>query len=159
MTILLEQYTLPEQGTVQLDVHRTFEINVTAEQARRQVNRWLFTEVSCVMGARTPWLVVGEQVVWRVPAVLTASHVGVVGGVGEIDVDVQTGAMDMALERINELQEKASELGKRMPPYPGPREVPAEYIAKDYRPTHPKPTSDPALIQKVAAALAAEELG
>jgi hypothetical protein len=158
MTILLEHYTLPEQGTVELHIHRTFEIKVTAEQARRQVNRWLFMEVSCMMGARTPWLVVGERVVWRVPAVLTASHVGEVGVVGEIDVDVQTGAMDITPERIHELQGKAIELGKKMPPYPGPREVPVEYLAKNYRPTHPKPAPDPALIQKVTAALAAEEI-
>lgn len=155
MTILLEQYTLPEQGTVELNIHRTFEIKVTAEQARRQVNRWVFLEVSCVMGARTPALVVGEQVVWRVPVVLTASHVGEVGVVGEIDVDVQNGDMDNTPARMAELQASGSELGKKLPSYTPWREVPPEYLAKDFQPTHPKPLPDPALVEKVAAALAA----
>jgi hypothetical protein len=139
---------------VELDIHRTFEIKVTAEQAQRQVNRWLFTEVSCMMGARTPTLVVGEQVVWRVPAVLTASHVGEVGVVGEIDVDVQNGEMDNTPARMAKLQACAIELGKKIPPYT-PRTVSPEYLAKDFQPTHPKPTLDQALIEKVAAALAA----
>ena len=155
MTILLEPYTLPEQGTVQLDIHRTFEIKVTAEQARCQVNRWLFTEVSCMMGARMPTLVVGERVVWRVPAVLTAAHVGEVGIVGEIDVDVQHGKMDNTPARIIELQACGSELGKKLPPYTSRGEVPPQYVAKDFQPTHPKPTPDPALVEKVATALAA----
>jgi len=139
---------------VELDIHRTFEIKVTAEQAQRQVNRWLFTEVSCMMGARTPTLVVGEQVVWRVPAVLTASHIGEVGVVGEIDVDVQNGEMDNTPARMAKLQACAIELGEKIPPYM-PRTVSPEYLAKDFQPTHPKPTLDQAFIEKVAAALAA----
>ncbi len=155
MTILLEQYVLPEQGMVELDIHRTFEINVTAEQAHRQVNQWLFTEVSCMMGARTPKLVVGERIVWRVPAILTASHVGEVGVVGEIDVDVQTGTMDITVGHIAELQALAIELGKKVPPYTARGSVPPAYLAKDFSPTRPKPTPDKTLVEKIATALAA----
>lgn len=155
MTILLEQYILPEQGKVELNVHRTFEIKVTAEQARRQVNHWVFLEVSCMMGARTPKLVVGEQVVWRVPVVLTAPPVGEIGIVGEIDVDVQNGNMDNTPTRVVELQAQGIELGKNLPPYTVRGEVPPAYLVKDFQPTHAKPTLDQALVEKVATALAA----
>lgn len=154
MTILLEHGVLPEQGTVELNIQRTFEIKVTAEQARRQVNRWLFTEVGNMIGARAPKLVVGERVVWRVPAVLTASHVGEVGVVGEIDVDVQNGEMDNTQKRIAEIEACCTELYKKMPPYTPRGEIPPQYLAKDLQPTYPKPTPDKALIDKVSVVLA-----
>ncbi|MCP4683198.1 MAG: hypothetical protein GY864_12755, partial [Desulfobacterales bacterium] len=58
-------YIIPEEGPVELKVDRSFEIKVTAEQARRQVNRWLHNEVSYMMRALNPTLAVGERVVWR----------------------------------------------------------------------------------------------
>lgn len=71
MTILLEHDLLPEQGTVQLAIQRDCTIHVTAEEARRQVDRWLFDQVSYMMTAEAPMLVLGEHAVWHVPAVLT----------------------------------------------------------------------------------------
>jgi hypothetical protein len=136
MEILLAHPTLPEQGTVEINISRTFVINVPAEEARRQVNRWLFTEVSCMMGAEAPQLVIGERVVWRVPAVLTASHIGRVGLVGTVDVDVQTGFMDNSAQRVKELQERGIALGQQMPPYQPRSVVAAEYLAKNVFPTH-----------------------
>ncbi len=71
MTILLDSQPIPPKGKVDLKVERSFEIKITAEEARRQVNRWLLNEVSCLIGADEPTLVVGEErVVWRVPAYL-----------------------------------------------------------------------------------------
>lgn len=139
MTILLEQYTIPEKGNVELSVQRAFEIKVTAKEAQRQVNRWVLLEVSCVMGAEPPALVVGERVVWRVPVVLTASHVGIVGEVGVINVDVQTGKMDNRPELIELFQQKGVELGRKLPPYKPRSEVPEQYLVKNLQPTHSKP--------------------
>ena len=51
-----------------MKVDRSFEINVTAEEARRHVREWLREEVSLLIDAEPPTLVVGDQVVWRVPA-------------------------------------------------------------------------------------------
>jgi hypothetical protein len=103
MEILLEHYTVPERGEVELDVHRKFAIHVTAAEAQRQVNQWVLLEVSCVMGALAPSLVIGERVTWRVPIELTAPHIGHVGVAGFVDVDVQTGQMDVSPERIVDL--------------------------------------------------------
>ena len=38
MQIVLEAQNLPESGGVELELHRTFEIKVTAKAAQRQVN-------------------------------------------------------------------------------------------------------------------------
>lgn len=131
MDILLDQITLPEHGEVELKLDCKFAINISAEQARRQVNRWLLFEVSMMIGAEAPSLVLKEQVVWRVPAVFTAPHVGSVGVVGTVEVDVQTGEMNNTPECKALIERCAQELAARLPPYPARREVPAQYWAKD----------------------------
>ena len=135
MTIILEHDLLPERGTVHLAIQRDFTIHVTAEEARRQVDRWLFDQVSYMMTAEAPTLVLSECIVWRVPAVLTAPHVGRVGAVGAVDVDVQTGQMNVTPERIAAFQQAGIELGKRLPPYQGGRQLPSAYWAKELRST------------------------
>jgi len=134
MTILLDTYTIPEKGKVELKVDRTFEIKVTAEEARHKVNRWLLNEVSCLIGADTPTLVVGEQgVVWRVPAWIGFPHTGRAGVVGTVDVDVETGEMDNTPECKTEIERQAQALAEQQPPYRS-REVPTEYLAKNAPP-------------------------
>ena len=69
MTIILENYALPEKGPVEIKVNFSFEIKVTAEEARRLVNCWLIDQVSLQMGGLKPALVLlGERAVWRVVA-------------------------------------------------------------------------------------------
>ena len=135
MTIIIEPYTIPEKGTVELKIERSFDIKVTAEEARRQVNRWLLNEVSYLIGADLPALVVGERVVWRVPAWIGFPHTGRVGIVGTVDVDVNTGAMNNTPECKVEIERRAEELAVRQPPYQPKGEVPPEYIPKDIPPT------------------------
>ena len=49
----------------------------------------------------TPQLVISQQTVWRVPAILTSSSVGTVGQVGVVDVDATSGEtlVDEALRK------------------------------------------------------------
>ncbi|MDQ3248033.1 MAG: hypothetical protein M3Q45_02380, partial [Chloroflexota bacterium] len=82
MTILLERFTVPARGVLELELRESIEIRVTAEEARRKVNSWVFEYVSYMMCAEAPTFVIGKQAVWRVPAVFTASQVGRVGVVG-----------------------------------------------------------------------------
>ena len=131
MTILLDGYTLPERGAVELNIQRSFEIKVTAEEARRKVNRWLLTEVSCMMGADFPTLVIGERVVWRVPAHFSTPQTGIVGIVGMIDIDVQTGKMENTTACKAAIEERAQALASRLPPY-----QPLSAIAEKYIPKH-----------------------
>ncbi len=134
MTIVLDQWMLPEKGIVELNVHKSFEIKVTAEEARRSVNRWLMDEVSYMIGAEPPTLVVGERVVWRVPAWIGFPHTGWAGTVGSVDVDVQTGEMDNTTARKVEIERCAEAIAARMPAYQPSLETPVEHLAKHLPP-------------------------
>jgi hypothetical protein len=137
MAIIIDPFTIPEKGQVELKVQRSFEIKVTAEEARRQANRWLHDNVTMLIGAERPTLVVGEQVVWRVPAVFRAPDLGRVGVVGIIEVEVNSGVMTLPSDLGPELERKAEELAERLPPY-----QPKGPAPEKYRPQHlpPAPT-------------------
>jgi hypothetical protein len=152
--ILLETLTLPDNGTVELNFHHPFTLKISAQEAQRQVNRWVLLDISCVMGTQAPTLVIGTQVVWRVPVVLSATHIGVVGTVGTIDVDVQTAEMNITPSRKAEFERAAMQLAETIPPYTPRTDVPTEYLANHLLPTHPKPrrnqSSKPELIASLA---------
>jgi hypothetical protein len=135
LTLLLDEYTLPQSGVVDLQLNRSFEINVTAEQARRQVKGWLLDQVSYMMTAKLPILVIGARVVWRVPVILTATHVGHVGVVGEVDVDVETGAQRDLPACKAAILAQASKLATTIPPYQPPTTTPQAWLAKAPKPT------------------------
>ena len=128
MTIILDNYTIPEKGKVELAA--SFEIKVTAEEARRKVNRWLLEFVSAQMGGETPTLIVGERVVWRVPAYISFPHTGRAGLAGYVDVDVKTGEINNSPERQAEIEKFATEIAKQQPPFKL-RETSVEYLAKN----------------------------
>ena len=131
MNVTLDQCIIPQKGIVKLKINRSFEIKVTAEEARRKVNRWLMNEVSSMIGAEVPTLVIGEQVVWRVPAWIGFPHTGRAGTVGAIDVDVQSGAMDNTPERKAEIERCAEAIAARIPPYQPNSALPAQHLAKN----------------------------
>ena len=137
LTLLLDGYTLPDAGAVDLQLSRSFEIKVSAEQARRQVKGWLLDQVSYMMTAKIPTLVIGVSVVWRVPVILTATHVGHVGVVGEVDVDVETGAMNDQAACKEAILAQAQKLAAIIPPYKPPTTTPQAWLAKGIKPTHP----------------------
>ena len=143
MTIILDKHQVPEKGT--FEIRQSITILVSVEEARRKVNSWVLQEVSYMMGAEEPTLVVGEKAVWRVPVILTAPHVGHVGMAGTVDVDVQTGDMDDLPARKEQLLQSARELAAKMPAYV-PRsklDVPTEYIARNIQPVHIEPQKSP----------------
>jgi hypothetical protein len=137
MTIIIDSYVIPEKGKVELNVQRSFEIKITAEEARRQVNRWLHDNVTMLIRAEAPALVVSEQIVWRVPAVFCVPDLGRVGVVGTVEVDVDAGTMAIPPDLGTELERKAEELAERLPPY-----QPKGPVPEKYRPRHipPAPT-------------------
>ncbi len=128
MTIILTQYTMPETGT--FEIHQAVNIQVSAKEAQRQVDSWLLNEVSSMMGAEPPTLVIGARTVWRVPCYYSAPGAGRVGTVGELDVDVQTGEMDNPTEAKVAILLCAKRLAKKLPPFQ-PKIAPPEYVAKN----------------------------
>ena len=134
MTIIIEPYTIPEKGKVDLDVKRSFEIKISAEEARREVRWWLRDEVSMLIDAEPPTLVVGEQVVWRVPAVFSAPGSGRVGVVGLVEIDVTTGEMNVTPELKAAIEHQAEALAERLPPYQSKGPVPEKHRPKHIPP-------------------------
>ena len=142
MTIILEQSTIPETGT--FEIHKTVNIQVSAKQAQRKVDTWLLNEVSYMMGAEEPTLVIGERTVWRVPCRFTAPHVGRVGKVGDVDIDAETGEIYNIRKAKAAILCCARGLAKNLPPF-RVREVPEEYLAQNLQPTHQpgRPSGNP----------------
>jgi len=150
-SILLDHYTLPEKGAVDLRIHWSFDIQITAAEARQKVDSWLLDEVSTMIGAGEPLLVVdGATVVWRVPAIFTTTHLGEVGTAGSVDVDVQIGTMDISPDCKASILQRAQELAKKMPPYEPRKTMPKTWSAQELQPTVAQPQGDP--LEIIAAA-------
>lgn len=115
MTVILDQYPLLQTGT--FEIRQTVTVHVTAEEARRKVARWLRMEVSHMLGADTPTLVVGQRTVWRVPAHFSAPRVGIVGVVGEVEVDALTGEICERATCQALIEQRAGALAATLPPF------------------------------------------
>lgn len=113
MNILLEDRGVYETGTLTLELKEEIKLNVTAEQARRLVSRFVHLELSSQMHAEKPLLVVGQQVSWRVPVHLTFPSFGDVGCVGYLHVDPLTGEVDSSPAVLQDLIHHAENLAAR----------------------------------------------
>jgi hypothetical protein len=92
--ILLDAQAIPHTAPIHLSFHLAATLNVTADEARRLVNRQAVTELGTGLIARDPELVIaGEQILWRVPLALSLPGVGDMGQVGTVDVDARTGQL------------------------------------------------------------------
>jgi hypothetical protein len=92
--ILLSAKGVPQTTPIYLSLHLAATLNVSAEEARRKVNRQVVTELGTGLVARDPELVIaGEQIVWRVPMMLSLPDLGDLGQVGTVDVDARTGSL------------------------------------------------------------------
>lgn len=137
VSILIDENLLPEKGVFELNLKRMCQINITAEEARRQVHRWLIDEVSSNIGAEIPTLVMSERPVWRVPAALSFPRYGRIGSVGAVDVDVETGKMRNLAQSKAEVERHAEALAERLPSYQ-PRETMPPALLHAHIPPAPK---------------------
>ena len=130
MAIILNNYTIPEKGPVNIDFKLSFEIKCTAVQAKSTVNNWLLNEISYLIGADMPMLVLHQRPTWRVPIWLTLPGTNHKEIIGTVDVDVETGQItDFAnskaqLERYLHQNDAPTMAGKAFI-----RELPPDYIA------------------------------
>jgi hypothetical protein len=108
------------------------------------VDGWLLDDVSTMIGAGEPLLVVdGTRTVWRVPAIFTVPHLGEVGVAGTVDIDVQNGEIENADECKETLLQGAQALARKMPPYQPRTAMSKTYIAKERQPTITRPQGNP----------------
>jgi len=107
--------SLPKTGRLEVDIKVSADVNVSAYAARQKVNDFVLSEVSYMMHAGAPELVVGERICWRVPVILSLTSRGDVGAVGAIDVDVETGQMRVTPQLITEMNARAESLAANPP--------------------------------------------
>jgi hypothetical protein len=90
--ILLDTKSVPHTAPIHLSVHLAATLNITAEQARHKVNQQAVTALGTGLVAREPELVIiQDQIIWRVPIILSLPSLGDLGQVGTVDVDARTG--------------------------------------------------------------------
>lgn len=139
MDVILHHYPVSVTGT--FEIRRTVTVYITAPEARRQVHRWLLLEVSHMMGAEEPTLVVGDNTVWRVPVHLSTPQSGVLGQIGAVDVDAATGELLALIRCKSALEERAQSLMATVPPFQ-PKRLLHEMSAAYSVPRAPKITLD-----------------
>ncbi len=130
MAIILNNYVIPEKGPVNIDFRQSFEIKCTAVQAKRTVNNWLLNEISYLIGADMPTLVLHQRPTWRVPIWLTLPGTKHKEIIGTVDVDVETGQI---IDPANSKAQLERYLHQNNAPIPAGetviRELPPDYIA------------------------------
>jgi hypothetical protein len=111
--ILLEGQTIPITGVLTLHIDQQVEINISAQEAQRKVNRFVHLEISTQMHAEIPTLVVGNKAMWRCPVHLTFPSLGDVGCVGALQVNPTTGELEVSPVLIKEIEANADQLAAR----------------------------------------------
>ncbi len=108
--------SLPKTGRLEVDIKVTADVNISAYAARQKINGFVLSEISYMMHAGDPTLVVDERIRWRVPVILSLTSRGDVGEVGAIDVDVETGQLHVTPQLIAEINIRAEGLARSTAP-------------------------------------------
>ncbi|MCP4415165.1 MAG: hypothetical protein GY805_00990 [Chloroflexi bacterium] len=98
---------IPSSAQVSIDIHLSATVNVTAFSARQKVTGFVADQISTNMHGADPTLIMGERIFWRVPIVLSLPPQGDVGEVGAIDVDVESGQLQITPILIAEIERHA----------------------------------------------------
>jgi hypothetical protein len=96
-----------QPAQLEINIRLSTPLHVTAAEARRRVSRLVISEIGNLLYGGEPTLAVGERICWRVPVLLAYPDSGLVGQVGILDVDVETGAVLAAPEQLAALAEHA----------------------------------------------------
>ena len=109
----LELLRAPASADLEIDIRVRARMAITAFTAQRKVSRLVLERVSNLLCGEEPTLVVGDRVRWRVPIWLGFPKKGLVGKVGEIDVDVETGEILFDQRVLEEISERTDVLARR----------------------------------------------
>lgn len=84
--------------------------NISARSAQKIVGRFVADEISYLLRAGEPELVLSKRLYWRVPIQLAFPDRGMVGAAGSLDVDVETGQIVLTPGDITEITRRADRL-------------------------------------------------
>lgn len=104
---------VPNSGQLSINIQLSATVNETAFSARQKVTGFVADEISTNMHATEPTLVVGDRICWRVPVILSMPPIGDRGEVGTIDVDVETGQLQLTPNLMQEFERRAEYLATR----------------------------------------------
>lgn len=108
--------SLPQTGRLEIDIRVSADLNLSAFAARQKVNSFILSDISYMMHAGEPTLVVSDSIYWRVPVVLSLTSHGDVGDVGMIDVNAETGQMLISPNLVAEVSARAEGLAAHYSP-------------------------------------------
>ncbi len=92
-------------------------VNITPFTARQKVSGYVGYHISYLMGGDEPALVFSQgHLVWRVPIIFARAHEGILGVVGQIDVDARTGRLIVSQELAAQVEANAEQLLARLTP-------------------------------------------
>ena len=110
MTVVFQQREL-DRGQVRVDIRIQADLNVSAFVARQKVTGYVLDNLSDHMASDEPSLVVeGERFLWRVPVTLAVLPHGRLGQAGTIDVDAQSGQLQVTSQLIEDIRRNARSL-------------------------------------------------
>lgn len=107
MTVELDNLTLPHTAKLEVNIHLSADIQVTASIAKRRVSRLVISEIGNLLYGDSPSLLVGDRLCWRVPVMLAYPDTGPIGQVGTLDVDVETGSVLATTQLLTEMKNYA----------------------------------------------------
>jgi hypothetical protein len=116
MAVELDLSHIPQTAQLEVNIHLSAPLRVTAAEARRRVSRLVISEIGNLLYGGEPTLAVGERICWHVPVLLAYPDSGPVGQVGVLDVDVETGAVLTTPEQLAALSDYALYLAERTAP-------------------------------------------
>ena len=134
MTIIVEQVASPKVGKFHIRIDRNIDVRISAEVAKRKASSWAIKFVSHMMASGKPSFVLAEKCYWRVPIIYTTPHVGHVGKVGSVEVDVTSGEVSACCETPNEMIRAAQKLAKNLPKFQIKSHIPEELIPPNMPP-------------------------
>jgi hypothetical protein len=100
----------PSSAKLDINIHVSGELAIGPQIARQRVTRFTVSHIGNLLCGGEPELVVGQRFSWRVPVMLTSPRRGIVGRVGELHVDAQTGELDVDETLIERIQRNARAL-------------------------------------------------
>ena len=107
----LEKIKIPKTKNIQFKFELQGEFNITSFVARQKVNRYLLLNTGNLIHAMEPDLVIGDELQWKVPVGYSLPDKGLLGRVGEIMVDANTGNLQLEKSTpISEIETNAENL-------------------------------------------------
>lgn len=109
---ILEKPILGSPWPAQVDVrlHVSAPVNITPFVARQKVNLLMLDRVGNLLHGGEPEFLVADRFYWRVPVLLSTPRRGLMGQVGVLKVDAQTGEVLAEDDTLKEIAEHADRL-------------------------------------------------